>query len=237
MPCWLDKCAVEQTLKLRDEFDINVFVETGTFKGCGAELYSNYFGYVVTCDINEDYCNIARERLKNKNNVSIVHDNSFNVISRIVNAHKEDDFKEHIFLFLDAHIYNKDAKTDDEKWVIIKELQALKDFKYSIIAIHDFDCSNLGHIKYNGESFNWSVVGKYLQEVNPDFSYYCNTKEFCDPRNYDRVKEIPVTMNEDTIDMIQHANSADEKKYRGILYAIPKELDLSKYKLVKFQHV
>lgn len=237
MPCWLDKFAVEQTLKLMNDFNISVFVETGTFKGCGAELYSNYFDYVVTCDINEEYCKVAKERMKNKDNVSVVLDNSYNVLLKIVNAHKEEKSQENVFFFLDAHIYNKDAKSDEDKWVIIKELKAMKDFNHAIIAIHDFDCNNLGHIKYDGESFDWSIVSKHLQEVNPNFSYYCNTKEFCDPRNLDRVREIPVTINDDTIDMVNYANQSDEKKYRGILYAVPKKLDLTKYKLVEFNNV
>lgn len=232
MPCWLDKIAVEQTLKLRDEFNISCFVETGTFKGCGTELYSHYFEYIVTCDINKEYFDIAKLRLKNKENVSVVLDNSFNVLSKIVNAHKEDNSNEYVFFFLDAH-----AKSDGKNWAVIKELQALKDFKYAVIAIHDFDCSNLGHIKCDGESFGWNVVGKYLQEVNLDFNYYCNTKKFCDPRNLDRVKEIPVTIDDDTVDMVNYANQSDEKKYRGILYAVPKKLDLLKYKLIEFKHV
>ena len=65
MSSWIDRIAVENTLKLRDEFGIKCFIETGTFYGVSAEFYSNFFHIVYTCEKNEKYYNISIQRLCN----------------------------------------------------------------------------------------------------------------------------------------------------------------------------
>ena len=70
---------------------------------------------------------------------------------------------------------------------------------------------------YDGEALSWNVVEKYLQEINPNFHYYCNTKEHCDINTEESVHNLPITVNEDVLDGIRFANSSDVKRYRGIL--------------------
>ena len=53
--CWLDKKSIEQILKMRDDFNISTFIETGTFKGINAKVHAYNFKEVLTCDISEEY--------------------------------------------------------------------------------------------------------------------------------------------------------------------------------------
>ena len=39
-------------------------------------------------------------------------------------------------------------------------------------------------------------------------------------------------VDEDVIEMYRYANKEDRLKYRGILYAVPRKLDLTNYKLI-----
>jgi hypothetical protein len=52
---WTDRKAIQTILKLRDEFKVTDFVETGTFKGVNAKLHSLHFENVFSCEVNEEY--------------------------------------------------------------------------------------------------------------------------------------------------------------------------------------
>ena len=224
---WTDKIAIEQILLLRDTFDIGTFVETGTFRGVNAELHAHHFKKVLTCESNPEYVAIAQERLKRFDNVSIFPVDSSVFLASIrqyVSAN------ETIFIYLDAHFYDP-SLPKEEKWVVVKELQALRGFQNCIICIHDFACEGLGHLCYDGEDLSWGVIRDYITQVNPNFHFYTNMREWCSIYNEETIYELPITVDEGVIDNLRYANSSDEKKYRGILYAVPQRLDLREFKL------
>ena len=55
---WTDKIIIEEILKLRDEFDVNTAIETGTLIGANTELYAHYFKEVLSVDIDEGYLSL-----------------------------------------------------------------------------------------------------------------------------------------------------------------------------------
>ena len=227
MSSWIDRCAVETTLKLKEEFKTDIFIETGTFRGVCAEFYSKYFSCVITCENNKEYHALSKKRLDKYDNVCTAFSDSSEFLNNIIKIYQESDDVPNIFFFLDAHNESSD-------WTVVKELKQLKNLRNCIIVIHDFDCSDLGHLVRDGKHLNWNVVKYYLYDVNPYFKYYCNTKEYCDIIDIDKIKELDITIDDMSIDMIKHANSMGELKNRGILYAVPKSLDLNKYKLKEF---
>lgn len=229
MSSWIDRIAVENTLKLKDEFNVECFVETGTFYGVSAEFYSKYFNDIYTCEKNKEYYDIATKRLKDKSNISIALDSSDIFLKSINRVWFDSDDRPYVIFFLDAHDSN-------DLWTVTKELKSLEYFYNSIIIIHDFDCSGLGHLIYKEKHCNWDVIKEEINKINPNFSYYCNTKDLCDIHNDESIKNTDINVDDYVIDMIKYANSSNEKKYRGILYAVPKKIDLSKYKLVEFKH-
>ncbi len=229
--CWTDKTATENIVRLRDEFGIKTAIATGCYRGADAELYGHQFKQVLSMDIDAEAVEISRGRLKYLPNVFVIQMSSSGFLKAFVKVYKlQGDTK---FFWLDAHFYKKETPPD-KRWVVVDELKALKGFKNCVIVIHDFDCEGLGHLIYDGEHLGWGIVGEYLREVNPDFHYYCNTKETCDIVTEETVYDLPIKVDDYILDGIRFTNSSDVKRYRGILYCVPKELDLSKYQLKRF---
>lgn len=226
---WTDKKSLEQIIKLRDFYSIKTFIETGTFKGDNAKLHAYNFDNVITCEIVKKYYKEALEKLKNYKNVKCILKSSPEFLSEIKG------FTEMSLLYLDAHFYDSTLPKED-RWVIIKELVALKNTTNCVIIIHDFDNGELGHLNYDGQPMNFEFLEKYLYDINPNFHYYTNTKEGCDILTIDRIKarEVPnLELNETIIDNMQYVWSSDIKTYRGLLYCTPTELDLTKFELRK----
>ncbi len=229
---WTDRIATEQILKLRDKFNIKTAVATGTFIGADVELYAQNFKEVYTMDIKEKYLEIAKQRLAKYNNVTFALMNSWEFLEFFVDSYNICGDKDTVLFFLDAHFYDPELAAKD-RWVAVKELQVLKGFKNCIIILHDFDCSGLGHMIYDEEHFGWNVVSKYIKEVNPDFHYYINDKDGCDIYTEEELYKSPYTIDDYLLDGIRFTNSSDIKRYRGMLYATPRELD-TKYRLREY---
>lgn len=225
---WTDKIALETINQLKEEFDIQTFIETGTFKGVNSFVQSQNFKYVLTCENNYEYYLEAKEKLKNKN-ISIFKQTSPKFLKEFIKAHKHNKSDEIVFIYLDAHFYNPSLK---EKFIVKEELNSLKGFRNCLIAIHDFD-NGMGHITYDGKTINLRMVKSRLLKINPKFHFYTNTPEFSDIHTLQTLKEIGLESDKEAQDNINYAWSKERLTKRGILYAIPKKLDLNKYKLIE----
>ena len=229
---WTDKKALEQIIKLRDYFSISTFIETGTFRGVNAAVHADNFKTVLTCEKDEEYYWQAKRKLFDYTNVFIALESSSAFLFHLRHLIRSIP----VFIYLDAHFYDPSLPKSD-RWVVLKELAALQGLS-PIIAIHDFDCSGLGHLVYDNQSLNFDLVRDALHRVDPAFHYYINTKETCDPITNERVVsgEIPnLELDEDTKDNIEYMWSNETKTYRGILYCAPIELDLTKFELKKLE--
>lgn len=231
MSSWTDRKAVKTTLQLRDDFKVRSFIETGTYKGINARLYSKHFKEVFTCELEEEYFNIACRRLQKFDNVIIDKCKS----DKFLKMFKDNQSMFHTpIIYLDAHFYNPKLPKK-KRFVVLDELKALKGYKDCIIIIHDF-ANGLGHITYDGQPLNLDLIKKDLMKVNPNFKLYTNELSGCDivkPTIKD-IKEAGLEVDEDTIGNLEYAWSSPRLTYRGILYAVLKELDLTKYELVKY---
>ena len=205
---WTDKKSLEVINKIRDYFQVDEFIETGTFKGINAKLQSKNFKRVFTCEKEEKYFDIAYDKLKDCNNIGLYLQDSSKFLKKFT-----PNGKNRIF-YLDAHFYDKNLK---QKFVVIDELRALKGFGDCIIIIHDFD-NGLGHINYDGQPLNLRLIYKYLMEVNKNFKIYTNELSGCD------IKKLEEANDWDEFENLKYAWSKPEKTYRGILYVVPKRL-------------
>lgn len=222
MSWWFDRKAVETTLKLRDKFKINTYVETGVFRGINVRFWSYYFDDVMGCDISDEYLKTAKEKVANRPNVRLFKMCSNNFIEWICEGYG--NRKDIILFYLDAHFYNS-LLPKSELWVIKKELHVLKGFKNCVLVIHDFDCGGLGHLCYDGQNLNYELIKEELNAVNPDFNYYTNAREYCDVHTRDSIKDVlGLFPDEETLETIDYHNT-DRLKYRGILYCVPQKLE------------
>jgi hypothetical protein len=226
MSSWTDKIALETVKKLRDEFKIRYYIETGTFKGINAKVQSKVFDYIFTCEIVDEYINVATQKLDRDYNVYMYKASSPNFLSMIKEKHERLTPNEILFIYLDAHFYDPTLPAD-KRFVVIDELKSLKNTKNAIICIHDFWNDQFTGITYDNIKLDFNLLKHYLFEVNPNFKYYTNTK--CDVYNKETIKELIDDVDADG--NIEYANTSIAKRDRGILYCIPKELDLTKYDL------
>lgn len=231
---WTDKQCTKTIHDLKNEFNVQYYVETGTYRGQGTHYWAHHFDYVLTCDASPQfYMEAYNKRLHKLNNVLQCLTPSANFLP-IVKSMLNDA---PAIYYLDAHFYDPTLPME-KRFVVQDELKALRNTKNCIIIIHDYDNGALGHITYDGIPMGWNIIGDLIQEVNPDFKYYTNTKEFCDIITMNDINERKIDgmdYHEDYEDTVNFVWSNEQKTYRGLLYAVPKELDLTKYKLIEYK--
>ena len=226
---WHDKKSIEQILKLKELYGMQHFWETGTFKGVNMRLHSFHWREVHSCDISAENLKIAKSYLSDRRNISLWHMSSPDFLKRQIEIYGKD--KGLFFIYLDAHFYTSIV---EDRWVILKELEALAGFDRCVICIHDFDCSGLGHLCYDGEHMGFPLLLDSLRKVNPNFHFYINTKETCDIYDEGTIHEREeLIVNEDVLDNVRFTQTSDRLRYRGILYCTPTELDLTIFNLRK----
>lgn len=86
-------------LMMKDKYDIDVFVETGTYVGSTAEWASSHFSVVHTIERLQDYYKIAENNLLHYRNVKMWMNDSREVLEAICH---EINRKKTMF-YLDAH--------------------------------------------------------------------------------------------------------------------------------------
>lgn len=224
---WTDKASIEHIKKIRDKFSVKTFVETGTHVGINVLTHLGNFEFVFSCEKDENYFNIANSKAieyHNKNQTgipTILNEESKSFLSWFRELYEADNdnslYGKNIIFYLDAHFYDKKRPKGKGKFAVLDELKALKDFKNSIIIIHDFS-NGLGHITYDGVSLDMNLLKKDLLKVNPKFRFYTNELSSCD------IMKIEETEDKDMIENLKYAWSKPDKTYRGILYCVPKKI-------------
>ncbi|MHA1876745.1 MAG: hypothetical protein ACTSUC_09915 [Promethearchaeota archaeon] len=215
---WTDKASIKHINKIKDIFNINQLVETGTYKGVNAELHSKNFSKVITCEIMDEYIKEANKRLKNLDNVSLFKLRSPIFLEQFIEKYKKENREDFVFFYLDAHFYDPSLKPED-RFVIIKELESLKGFDKAILCIHDFD-NNLGHITYDGQPLNLELIKDKLLNINPNFKFYTNELSSCDIMKKSETEDMIM------LDALNYVWSSPEKTYRGILYCVPIKINI-----------
>ncbi len=229
--CWLDKKSLEQMAKLKDKYNISTFIETGAFKGINARYHSFHWEHVLSCDIIDEYLKIARANNRDRDNVVIEKQSSFDFLKDFIKQYHKNKREDIVFIYLDAHFYDPSLPSE-EKWVVVNELEALKGFKNCVICIHDFDCSGLGHCCYDGQPLGFPLVLPGLKEVNLDFYMYVNNKETCDMHTEETIRKVDeLIIDDDILDAVKHMYSCERLTYRGFLYCTPTVLDLDNFEL------
>jgi len=224
---WTDEHILEVIKKLRDEFNVSTFVETGTFKGINAFVQANNFKHVITCEKVESNYLIAKDRLKNKPNVKVVHEDSSEFLRKFVIDYKKNKLKETVIIYLDAHFYDPTAI---DKFVVLNELKALQGFKNAIIIIHDYD-NGMGHICYDGVHLGNDLIREDITKVNKKFVYYTNEPENSKVFTEINLDKIGLEKDKDAIDNIRYAWTSERLTKRGLLFALPRKINKHKYQL------
>ena len=110
-------------------------IETGTWVGNTTNFLSNFNSEVYSIESNSSFCALSLLRFSKNENVIIIKGSSHDVITKF------DNFKENIFVYLDAHW---------EEFVPLDfELNHLKNFTDVIVLIDDFKVEQIPEWKYD----------------------------------------------------------------------------------------
>ena len=222
---WTDKASIEHIKKIRDIFKIDTFVETGTFLGMNVLAHKDNFDWIVSCEKDKKYYDIVTKKIINYPNIFLFNQNSKEFLKDFQGTNIS------FIFYLDAHFYDPKRPKGKGKFVVLDELKVLKGLKNAIIIIHDFD-NNLGHITYDGIPLDMNLLKKDLLRVNPNFKFYTNELSSCDIVTLEEERRTG-PLDVDRYNNLEYAWSSPEKTYRGILYCVPKKINIEGLKEIK----
>jgi hypothetical protein len=123
---------VDLVIFLKKHFNINTFVETGTFRGDSAAWAAQHFEQVYTIEAHAPLWEAAQNRYSSLSNITFIHGSSPErlriLLPKLDNA----------LFWLDAHWCGKTAGEDDE-CPLLAELEAIRERKIAnpVILIDD----------------------------------------------------------------------------------------------------
>ena len=215
---WTDSQSIKVMKYIRDKYNIQIFIETGTYVGVNAQLHSKNFEWVYTCEKVEEYYKKAEKRLDKYDNVLLALCSSSEYLKW------SSKYYDNTMIYLDAHFYDPKMPKGRGKFVILNELKSLKGYNGPIV-IHDFD-NGLGHIVYDGISLDMDLIRSRLKKVNSNFFFYTNELSSCDIVKPDRksIKQAGLPYDKEVRGNLEYAWKEPRLTYRGILYCLPSKL-------------
>lgn len=153
-----DTIAQAKVIELRDKFDIENAIETGTCFGSTTQFLAQVFDRVDTIESNRDFINVFGGRRNVTWTVEIeLHEGSS---AKLLKNAIYNQFAEGLTLFfLDAH-WEKSCPLKEELAQIADAVKK-EDLRPPVIMIHDWkvpDHPELGFDSYNGQDFEWTWI-------------------------------------------------------------------------------
>ena len=161
---------VEDTLKLKEKFGWDVFVETGTDRGESIRTLLPHFSKIYSCEIESERWQFYDDLLSN-NKVIIKQGSSIDCLPEFFKEIGHSQF----FLYLDAHW--------NGNWPILNELKLVAEWGLKpVIIIHDFDNGlGFGFDRYRPEGqqeeylLNYDYVKESIETIYSKDGYIFQT--------------------------------------------------------------
>src|SRR5574337_1443085 len=120
---------------LHTSLPLNIFVETGTFKGDTVAIVKEYFKQIYSIELSKEYYEQVKNRFDNMQNLSLIHGDSANALKSIMPEIKD---RSTIF-WLDAHwCVAENTAGEMSQCPLLAELDAIQTLNStSMIAIDD----------------------------------------------------------------------------------------------------
>ncbi len=142
---------------LKDMFNLNTIIETGTYSGVSSLKFSYLFDHVYTVELSEPLYNESKNRLAHRKNVSIFHDSSpLFLQTKIPNQ------LDNTLIFLDAHGCGGLTAPD---YPLFRELDVLKTINAQKAVILIDDARGFSR---TGENSFEKIIAQ-LKEINHNF--------------------------------------------------------------------
>jgi cephalosporin hydroxylase len=163
-----DSYLEEKFLAIKDGFDLDTVIETGTYHGTTTAWFSKHFKDVYTIESQPAHFEEAAKNIGHIDNIKMELGDSPEFLKEVLSS--IDDTK--TIIFLDAHWYTNP---------VLAELEAIKESgKLPILAIHDFmvpDHPELGYDAYpdQGIVYNWEWIESHINSIYGENGY---TKDY-----------------------------------------------------------
>lgn len=188
-----DTFICEEFLKLKDQYKIDVAIETGSCIYTTTKWLCENFTEVLTVEINQSYANFGKHKIEPFENCkAIVGIDSVGFIATIVKNHLEQDPRNCIF-FLDAH-WGENCPLKDE----LRAISGLGLKEPPVIAIHDFKTHHeqlLGYDTYKGEALSFDYIYQEIKMLETAYGccyyHYFNKPETSTGANRGIIYLIP----------------------------------------------
>ena len=167
-----DEFIQREVLRLRDRFDIDTAVETGTCFGGTTAFLAQHFNRVITLELNPAYLEIARQRLGPATNVYTYLGATEEILDSVLE--EQAPFTSTPFFYLDAH-WQAHSPLPDELLTIAR--RGLR----PVIAIHDMQVpgqSGMAFDTYNAQPYTFGWIRPLLDTIyGPDgYEHYFNSE-------------------------------------------------------------
>jgi len=169
-----DSFVCKEFLKLKEELNLNVAVETGSCMYSTTKWLGENFFRVHTVEVNAEYANHGKHKIDGMVNVLPEIRDSVSFLKDLMSWLS---VKDRVIYFLDAH-WGQHCPLLDE----LTALCANKTFFPPVIAIHDWYTGNenLGWDEYNGQRFEFAWIEPYIKRLEETqkctYTYYFNTE-------------------------------------------------------------
>ena len=160
-----DRYLEEKFLKIRDSFNLDTVIETGTYHGATTSWFSEHFKDVYTIESHPKHFGEASERIGHIDNIKMSLGDSPEFLKTTLSS--IDDSK--TIIFLDAHWYTNP---------VLAELDAIKESgKLPILAIHDFMVPGhpeFGYDEYPEQDiiYNWEWIEDHINLIYGKDGYF-----------------------------------------------------------------
>lgn len=159
----------QEFLKLKNEYNIKIAVETGTHVGDTTYWLAENFDLVYTIEKNSNSLFIAKEKCKNFTNINFCEGFSNELLEDVISKIHD----KQVIFFLDAH--------GDSPCPTVSELKIIKKMEIKpVICIHDFYVPNedFGWDIYKDFEYKWENIEKLINEIygEDNYVYYYNSE-------------------------------------------------------------
>jgi predicted O-methyltransferase YrrM len=156
-------------LKLKNEFNIEVAVETGTNKGHTTYWLAQNFNSVYTFEITPPSLNEAKEYCKHFDNIKYFEGSTIQLLSSVISEIKD----KRVIFFLDAH--------GTSYTPTIYELMQIKNMNIKpIICIHDFYVPGKDYAwgDFGDFAYKWENIENFINDIYGygNYEYYYNSE-------------------------------------------------------------
>jgi hypothetical protein len=169
-----DSFVCKDFIKLKDKYNLNVAVETGSCLYSTTKWLGQNFANVHTIELSEEYSRHGIHKVAGMLNVHTNIGDSVSFLNRMVDVLTPDD---KCIFFLDAHW--------GQNCPLLEELDVLTRVKTNlapVIAIHDFFTGDekLGWDEYNGQRFDYAWIEPKVKALelahNCTYHHFYNTE-------------------------------------------------------------